>query len=439
MSQPPSTRHDEPATQVRWWVFFLTGAISWLLYLHRYSWGVVKPYYAREHPELSSMDLGWLDSAFMATYGFGQIPLGLAGDLIGMRSILALSIGLWSVTVAAVAFLGGFWLLMLLRGLFGLCQAGAYPLISKVTRNWFPMEYRTTVQGTVTALGRAGGACAPILISTVLIAAFGLSWEHSLIALAVPGLALALVFWLTFRNSPAEHPWVNPAECRIIGTAVYAAGQRPQLRLTRGNLINFYLLLFYAFASTFADQLFVFWIPQFLKLGKGMSDQDMGLFASLPLIGGAVGGIVGGILNDVLIRKTGRRRLARSAIAFTGKAVAATFIALSVGVADGRLVMFLLLACKFFGDWSLSTQWGAITDVAGPAAGTVFGVVNTAGAIGGFLAGPVMGHVKDVAGWEGLFYSVAAIFFIAALCWLFIDCTRTLHEVPSAHDSPATS
>jgi MFS family permease len=76
---------------------------------------------------------------------------------------------------------------------------------------------------------------------------------------------------------------------------------------------------------------------------------------------------------------------------------------------------------QLFGDWSLSTLWGTITDIAGPAAGTAFGGVNTVGAAAAFVASPLMGWLKQEHGWEGLFYSVAGVYLLAALCWLAID------------------
>ena len=88
--------------------------------------------------------------------------------------------------------------------------------------------------------------------------------------------------------------------------------------------------------------------------------------------------------------------------------------------------MMVLLACKFFGDWSLSTQSGAITDVAGRSAGTVFGIVNTAGSLAAFAAGPIMGWLKQDYGWDTLFLTVAGVYVVAASCWLLIDSSRKL-------------
>jgi sugar phosphate permease len=464
---------DSRPTRVRWLIFVLIGAASWLLYLHRYAWGVVKPSFRAENPGLTATELGWLDSAFLATYAIGQVPGGLAGDVFGPRAVLGLSILLWSLTVAGLASANGFWPLFGVLLAFGLSQAGAYPAVSKVTRSWFPPVVRTSVQGVVTSLGRVGAACAPPILAVALMGRLGLSWREALVVIALPGVLLALAFWLVFRNSPREHPWANRAEQQAIEPdslpAVSASAVSPPLRsgtgiTTRtgvseevpgpsstptelvlsplapplipnvvsaslrkgGALLSPAMLLAHSFFSTFADMLYVFWIPSFLVEGKGLSAAEMGWFAPLPLLGGAVGGVLGGALNDVLIGWTGRPRWVRSGVAFSGKFLAAVLIVISLAVPDGRWVMVLLLACKFFGDWSMPTLWGTITDVAGKGAGTVFGVVNTVGSIGGFAAGPLLGYLKQHHGWDGLFLGVAVAYLASALTWLFIDCTRRL-------------
>jgi sugar phosphate permease len=93
---------------------------------------------------------------------------------------------------------------------------------------------------------------------------------------------------------------------------------------------------------------------------------------------------------------------------------------------DGRLAMLVLLAARIFGDWSVTTTWVAATEMGGRATATVFGLVNMVGAVGGFVAGPVLGSLKQHYGWEGLFLGVAAMCLLSGVCWLFVDCTRQL-------------
>ncbi|MCI0685137.1 MAG: MFS transporter [Gemmataceae bacterium] len=422
----------ERPTRVRWIMFALACAASSLLYLHRYSWGVIKPQFRRDFPELTDADIGWLDSAFLASYALGQVPGGLAGDWLGPRAVLAVIILLWSAAVAGVAWTSGFWRVGAVRAGFGLAQAGAYPVISKMTRIWFPLDVRTSVQGVVASLGRIGGACSSLVIATLLIGLLGLSWQHALIAIMAPGVLLAIAWWWCVRDNPGEHPWANAAERQLLDaepkpyTGAGDAATKVRLRYDAGAGLSLGMLLVYAFASTFQDQLYVFWIPLFLAEARGLDPVTMGLFAPLPLIGGAIGGVIGGILNDALIRVWGNRRWSRSLVGCTGKLVAAVLVYVTFQVPDGRLAMVVLMAARFFGDWSLPTQWGAITDMGGRASATLFGLVNTVGALGGFAAGPCLGYLKLYYGWEGLFWGVVAMCLVASVTWLFIDCTKRL-------------
>jgi sugar phosphate permease len=425
--EPAAPTSPGRPTNVRWGIFGLACAASWLLYLHRYAWGVIKPDFLKENRNLTATEVGWLDSSFQATYALGQVPGGLAGDVFGPRGVMTVITLLWSVAAAGVAWTVGFWPLAAVRAAFGLAQAAAYPVIGKVTRNWFPASVRTSVQGVVTAAGRIGAACCPLILGTLLMGALGLSWQESLGVLVLPGVLLAAALWLVLRDSPRQHPWANAAERQLVGEPPPpAAGERRGLMLNRGSGLTLGMLLLYAFASTFQDQLYVYWIPLFLADEHGMDAAERGLFAPLPLLGGAVGGILGGVLNDVLIRRTGNRRWVRSGVALTGKLVAAVLVLVAVQMPDGQTAMLVLLAARVFGDWSLATQWGTITDIGGRAAATVFGLVNAVGALGGFVAGPVLGYLKDHHGWEGLFLGVAVMCLVSALTWLFIDCTRRL-------------
>ncbi len=136
---------------------------------------MLKPAFRTEHPELSDLDIGWLDAGFNATYALGQVPGGLAGDLLGPRAILTGVILLWSAAVAGVAWTGGFWKLFGMRATFGLAQAAAYPVLNKMTRTWFSPLIRTSVQGVVTAMGRIGAACSSLVLATLLMGILGLT------------------------------------------------------------------------------------------------------------------------------------------------------------------------------------------------------------------------------------------------------------------------
>jgi ACS family glucarate transporter-like MFS transporter len=420
---------SHPPTQIRWLVFALACGTSFLLYLHRYCWGVVKGSVKGELG-LSDLQLGWLDSAFAVTYAVGQIPGGAAGDLFGPRRMLSLMILLWSGALAWIGLGQGMLGLAASRAAFGAAQAGVFANLAKVTKSWFPLSVRTSVQGAISTFsGRLGGACSSLVVSTMLMGLLGFDWRTALYVVAALGAVLAIAFWLLFRNSPAEHPWCNEEEVRVVseGSAPDAAAASSPGGLVRSSgSVTLAVLLLHSFTSTLPDMLYLNWIPIFLEEAKGFGKVEMGIYAMFPLIGGALGGLFGGTLNDVLIRVTGNRRLSRSAVGLTGKVVSGGLMAWAITLEDGRAVMCVLAASKFFTDWSLPTQWATVTDIAGRAAGTVFGVVNTVGSIAGIVAGPLIGFLKQGYGWETLFYLMSAVYVVSGLCWIGIDCTKTL-------------
>jgi hypothetical protein len=115
------------------------------------------------------------------------------------------------------------------------------------------------------------------------------------------------------------------------------------------------------------------------------------------------------------------------------------FVSLRFNSAASIMCAFFTL--KFFSDWAQPAMWAATTDMGGRNAASVFAVVNTAGSLAGFIAGPTMGFTlkyfsgseqANAAGWTALFVSIGCIYLASALSWLFIDCTQTLEEEPTS-------
>ena len=451
-------------TAVRWRVFALACGASFLLYLHRYSWNLVGPKLQEEF-SLSHTQSNVLFSLFYYTYAAGQIPSGVVIDRFGPHRFLSVSIVAWSVALVALSRTRLLPVLGACRLLFGAAQAGCYPALTKVTRSWFPAGLRTTVQGLVASgAGRSGAALSPILLGTVLMGWWGLTWQSALGVFGLAGAMFGVAFWLTFRNTPAEHPGVNEAERKLISSdapaaAAMAPGPFPVRRAVRNRSVWFFLAQ--QFLDAGSDVVFVSLIGAYFLQARGFDIAKTGWLASLPLWGGALGGIAGGVLNDRAIVLTGSRRWARSGIGFVGKLVGCALLPLVVRSADGLTAGLVLMTAKFFGDWSQPTTWGSCTDLGGRHSATMFSIINTAGTFGGVVMPPLFGAVldhfttkADVAGrivattdWNPLFLLLAAMYLGSGICWLLMDCTRTLDnegvsgtlDVPEAeyHGKPA--
>lgn len=445
MSDPQ--KPDERASSVRWRIFALACGTSLLLYLHRYTWNIVGPKLQDEY-HFTNFEAGLLFSAFYYTYAGGQIPSGLIIDRFGPHRFLSISILAWSLALAAMGQTSLIGLLYAARLLFGAAQAGCYPALTQVTRSWFPSARRTVLQGWIaTTFGRGGGALAPIILGTLLMGWCGLSWQSSLLILGLAGACYALVFFLAFRNSPAEHPGANNAERSLIGTHTPppdASGRTylpPQQALQSRDIRIFVLQQFLDAGS---DVVFVSLIGTYFLNARGFDIAKTGLLASLPLWGGALGGIAGGWLNDQLIARTKSRRWPRSGVGFAGKLLGCAVLLLVVRQTDGVTAAWLLMAAKFFSDWSQPTVWGTCTDLGGRFSATLFSIINTSGTLGGVVMPLFFGSVLDAfttqtkiaesvlvtTNWAPLFTILSAMYLASGICWLWIDCTRSLDATP---------
>jgi len=197
--------------------------------------------------------------------------------------------------------------------------------------------------------------------------------------------------------------------------------------------------VFQQYANAGADIVYTSVLGSFF-LSKNISLAEMGIYASLPLFGGAVGGFFGGILNDYAIRATGSHRWGRSIMGFLGKAIAAVCLFFAISQSSALALAWGLFVVKFFSDWSQPTVWGTCTDMGGQHSGTTFSIVNTTGNIGALtvplFVGPLLDHYSTfelvngvqerITDYGPMFVMVACLYMVSAVTWLFLDCTKPI-------------
>jgi len=439
--QAPGELYDERPTHFRWVVFMLGCGTSWMMYLHRYVFSMIKP--RLSDAGVSESELGVLDSVFAICYVAFQIPSGVITDVFGAHIYLTAAIAIWSIALA-MHTIPGFGPLSVGRGLMGAAQAGVFAAISRVTRTWFPLSVRTTVQGFMGVFaGRIGGMSANLIYGTVMLGLFALSWQSGALIVAGAGIGLAVLFLLLFRNSPRQSRFVNEAEAELIEVGESAASRRKMpfkemfRRMSPRSIANLLAVTLSAFLSTMADNLFSNWIPLFLYQVYQLKFTEMGIYSALPLLGGAIGGVAGGMFNDFLLRNLGSRRWARSLVGVIGKCGAAVWLGVALLFYDNPYAFCLMLVVvKFFADMEVATRWGTVTDIAGPATASVFSFNNSVAAIGQIAAPLLFGFVAQLASWHLVFLIAIVIYALGGLTWLITNCSIPLiredDEAPAA-------
>ncbi len=160
------------------------------------------------------------------------------GDVFGPRKTLIRIVLWWSLFTALTGLAGlkiggvilvGFGALVVIRFLFGVGEAGAYPNITRALHNWFPATERGFTQGLVWMSGRLVGGLTP-LIWTLLVVWGPLSWGGAFWTFGSLGLVWCVFFVWRFRNRPEEKPEVNAAERELIRAGVGASTERAHAR-----------------------------------------------------------------------------------------------------------------------------------------------------------------------------------------------------------------
>ena len=247
------------------------------------------------------------------------MPSGLLGDRLGTRHLLAaivLGSSLMTGCVVLVVFLPDAWylpllFLLLLRFLFGMFQAGTFPLLSRMLTDWLPKQERGSAQGALWMATRFGGLLAPLVF--VGLADHLGGWRPALLILAALGLVWCAVFWPWFRNRPEEKAGVNTAERQLILAGRVARplghGQVPWGKLLRSRSV-WGLCLMYG-CGGFAANFYVTLLPTYLDKHRHLDADTAKWLSSLPFACGMAACLAGGLLSDFLIRRTGDRTWGR--------------------------------------------------------------------------------------------------------------------------------
>ena len=365
---------------------------------------------------LSPAQWGWVQSAFILSYGLLQIPMGALGDRFGHRNILAAIVLWWSAFTAFTGMAGGLMSLLAIRFMFGIGEAGSSPCSTGVISRWFEKDEVGKAQGYVWAASRMGGALTPFVVIPVMVT---VGWRAAFYLLGALGVVWAIVWWLYYRDS------------RETSRASSLRNTSSTISLPWSSILGnrqFWLIcgmyFFYAFGSWF----FFSWFPTFMELGRGFDKTELTYAVAVPFIMSMMGNIAGGHLTDRLTKRYGIK-IGRKALGSTSLAVSAVCMFLAAFI-PGKMAVFVFLSlCFGIFDLMLPSAWALCIDLGKRHAGTISGAMNTAGNIGGFCCGILFGELVQQSGNYNLpLYMIAVMLIISAILFFFINPEKPIVE-----------
>ena len=357
---------------------------------------------------LSPSEWGWVQSAFILSYGLMQIPMGALGDRFGHRKILAAIVLWWSAFTAFTGLAGGLASLLVIRFMFGIGEAGSSPCSTGVISRWFEKGEVGKAQGYVWAASRMGGALTPFVVIPVMM---WVGWRSAFYLLGALGVVWAVVWYWYYRDPSSSSSPSSSRETRDDTIRWSALVGNKQFWL----ICSMYF--FYAFGSWF----FFSWFPTFMELGRGFDKTELTYAVAVPFIMSMIGNIAGGHLTDKLTNRYGIK-VGRKTLGSTSLAVSAVCMFLAAFI-PGKMAVFVFLSlCFGIFDLMLPSAWALCIDLGKRHAGTLSGAMNTAGNIGGFCCGILFGELVQQSGNYNLpLYMIAVMLIVSAVLFAFIN------------------
>jgi len=364
---------------------------------------------------------------FFIGYFLFEVPSNLILHRAGARRWIARIMISWGVCSAAMMLTRGAHSFYALRFLLGAAEAGFFPGIVYYLTNWVPARRRARILAIfLTATAVSGLVGNPLAGSLMKLDGCGglRGWQWLFLLEGVPPVLLGagILLFNLLPDTPHLAAWLTDEQRRWIADELARDGTHPEInhladlrgaaadsRLWLLSVIYFFLIMgLYGF---------IYWVPTLVKLLSGDSDAQVGWLSAVPYLVATISMVLIGSHAD----RTGHPRRHAAACAVIG-AVGLTAVAASHHILLGMAAL-CLAAIGIFGSlgpfWSIPTRY-----LRGTAAAGGIAVINSIGALAGFVAQYAMGWTKDATGTFTLgLLLVAASLAIGAILILRIPST----------------
>jgi ACS family D-galactonate transporter-like MFS transporter len=364
---------------------------------------------------ISTVAFGYLSSAYNGTYALMQIPCGLLLDRFGVGRVGRISTFLWSVAsfgAAASPGIGGF---VAARFLLGIGEAPTFPANAKAIGYWFPASERSLATAITDSAAKFSTALGVPFLG-ILLLHFG--WRWSFAATGFISLFYFAMFCLVYRN-PSEDQALSRAERDFIARG---AAQSESSVTVRRKASLWYLLRqpkVYGLALGWGAYNYTFylllaWLPSYLSISLHFDLLHSVTYTSIPWLFATLTDLaVGGWLVDGLIRRGWNPNAVRRSVLIGGMVMG--FGILGAAHPHSAASALFWISISIGGLAAAAPVAWTVPSLIAPreCVGTIGGIANLCGQIGGISAPIVTGYIVSAT------HRFSSAFITAAVILLF--------------------
>ncbi|MDD2792923.1 MAG: MFS transporter [Sediminibacterium sp.] len=375
--------------------------------------------------QINTVQWGWILGIFTIAYGAFEVPTGWLGDRLGGKKVLIRVVLWWSLFTILTGFSTGFIMLLVIRFLFGIGEAGAYPNISIVLSKWFPVLERGRAQAIIWGASRIGAAITPFIVIPLQN---NYGWHMPFYVLGAAGIVW-VIFWIFWhKEEPAESKQISAEELAYIQNnrdlpAEQGAAKPSYWKIFHsGNL--WYLMAMY-FCYAIGAYFFQSWFHTYLQKGRMIPKEELMWASSLPYLLAAAGCLTGGWISDKACLRFGKK-WGRRIVPMVGLFISGLCLIGAALTEDNFTAIIALgvgMACM---DVTAPVAWAVAMDMGGLQSGAVSGSMNTAGLTGAYLSTVLFGYLATSYGYYLPLLLIGIIVLTGAFIWFKIDATKKL-------------
>jgi MFS family permease len=424
----------------RIFIYIFLFSLTSINYIDRVALSVAAQPIAHEFG-ISPIQMGFLLSSFIWTYFTSLIVWGLALDRWGTRYVNAAGMAIFSIATVATGFAWSYASILVTRLVMGAGEASSYPAGGKVIREWMPARERGIAAAVLNSGSYAGPAIGALIVAWA-VQLFG--WRTGFILVGSSG-AIWLFCWLVWFRKPEQAKFIGEEERALIlrerngGMPDTPGGPTLSIAELLKSTSVWGLLITQAFCS-YAQFLFLTWLPSYLQTERHLNIVKSGYFTALPYALSVILAIAIGRLSDRLLtteacNRGGRRNVVAASMLLTAIVLVTPFV-------DNVWIMVAVFTLSLTG-----AQAGIAMNIAllgdllpsSAEAGRATGLLITGGASFAMIAPIATGYVVAIThSYNNAFYIAGVLALAGALVAITMTRNPIRRRDEAAHAAQMT-
>lgn len=255
---------------------------TWIVnYLDKLSMNVAIIPIAEEF-HLNETQAGLVISVFFMSYAVMQLVGGFLSDKYGARSMILISVVLWSIFTIMTGFAWSFISLIAIRLLFGIGE-GSFPAASSLAiADNFPKAERGRAKSTLTAATTVGSMISAIVAAALIMS---IGWRNLFFIFGTLGFFLTIALYFLLKPNTQYRENTQTVKTKV-----------PLKKLLKMPML-WQLMLMY-FGVSIVNWGLTSWMPTYMVKAKHLDMVAMGAVSIIPALAALVAVVLTGWLID---------------------------------------------------------------------------------------------------------------------------------------------